>query len=251
MLKAIFKKIWAIYALVLLMILMVGSLPYYLTVFTLFPKKGIKALIYYNHHVLPKIYFVLLLIRVKVVGRELLDKNQSYLIVSNHRSSLDFIINSYAFPGIYRFLAKQELSKLPIIGYVIKHTCVLVDRTSLMSKAKSILKLKEFLKDGYSVFIYPEGTRNLSDQPLASFHDGAFKIAAQIGAPIAVQTIVNIDDVSAKGKSIGLNPGTVYVYWEKPYETKGLKGAEVDQLKDEIYEKMKSRIENFNSTSDK
>ncbi len=249
MIKNLLKKVWAIYALIMLMILMVVSLPYYLVVFTLFPRQGIKTLIYYNHHILPAIYFALLLIRVKVEGRELLDKDQSYLIVSNHRSSLDFIINSYAFPGIYRFLAKKELSKLPIIGYVIKHTCVLVDRSSLMSKAKSIIRLKEFLKEGYSVFIYPEGTRNLTDEPLSAFHDGAFKIAAQIGAPIAVQTIVNIDQVSAKGKSIGLNPGTVYVFWEKPYETKGLKGDKIDELKDQIYQKMKSRIEQFNSAS--
>lgn len=245
---SLLKKLWAIYALILLMILIIISLPYYIIVFYIFPSKGIKGLIYYNHHVLTNIYFRLILIRVKVHGREYLDKKQSYLIISNHRTSLDFIINAFSYPGIYRYLAKKELSKVPILGYLIKHTCVLVDRSSTISKAKSIIKMKEYLLDGYSVFIYPEGTRNLSDQALSPFHDGAFKIAAQLGIPIAVQTIVNIDEVSEKGKSIGLNPGVVHVFWEKPYETKGLKGEAVTELKESIYNQMKSRIENFNST---
>ena len=242
----ILKKVWAIYALILLMVLIIISLPYYIFVFYVFPKKGIKGLIYYNHHILTNIYFRLILIRVKVYGKELLDRNQSYLIVSNHRTSLDFIINAFAFPGIYRYLAKKELSKIPILGYLIKHTCVLVDRTSAISKAKSIIKMKEFLKSGYSVFIYPEGTRNLTDQPLRQFHDGAFKIAAQLGIPIAVQTIVNIDNVSEKGKGIGLNPGTVQVFWEKPFETTGLKGEAISELKDKIFNSMKNRIDSAN-----
>jgi len=92
---SLLKKLWAIYALILLMILIIISLPYYIIVFYIFPSKVIKGLIYYNHHVLTNIYFRLILIRVKVHCREYLDKKQSYLIISNHRTSLEFIINAF------------------------------------------------------------------------------------------------------------------------------------------------------------
>ena len=114
-------------------------------------------------------FFLLTLIRVKVINRRLLDKDQSYIIVSNHISSIDFMLNAYAFPKAYKYLAKYELSKVPLFGFIVKRLCVLVDRKNAESRRKSITYLRKTINEGFSVFLYPEGTRNQSDKPLRDF----------------------------------------------------------------------------------
>ena len=205
-------------------------MPFYLVVFFLFPKKGTNWLIWFSHHVLTQIVLTLTLVKVKVEGREKIDPNQSYIIISNHQTLVDFIPNALAFPGIYRFLAKQELQRVPIFGYIIKRFCVLVDRSSVSSRAKSIVYLKKVLSDGVSVFIYPEGTRNTSGDLLGNFQQGAFRLAIQTGTPIAVHTIVNMNDISAVNGTPDLSPGVLKIVWDEPIETKNMTAEDVPML---------------------
>ncbi|MFN0037358.1 MAG: lysophospholipid acyltransferase family protein, partial [Saprospiraceae bacterium] len=171
---------------------------------------------------------------------ERLDPKQSYVLVGNHNSSLDFILNGHAFPGVFRFLAKQELLKIPVFGFIVRKMCLIVDRSSAMSRARSVVALKQQLAEGWSIFIYPEGSRNLSGQPLAPFFDGAFRIAIQTGAPVAVQTIVNIRHITANGA--GLRPGTVRVVWETPIPTGGLGAGDIGTLKEQAEGLMRRRL---------
>ena len=234
-------KIWAIYAAALFLILMTLSLPIVGLNMLLTPgKRALRSNIYYLHHIFTPIFLTLVGIRLKVEGQERLLPKQSYVIVGNHNSSLDFIINGHAFPGVFRFLAKQELLKIPIFGFIVKKMCLVVDRSSAMSRARSVVALKQQLAEGWSIFIYPEGSRNLSDQPLAPFYDGAFRIAIQTGAPVAVQTIVNIKHITANGA--GLRPGIVRIVWDEPIPTAGLGSNDIDTLKEKAENLMKQRL---------
>ncbi|MGI9160117.1 MAG: lysophospholipid acyltransferase family protein, partial [Saprospiraceae bacterium] len=170
----------------------------------------------------------------------------SYVIVSNHRSSIDFILNSVAFPGIFRFLAKQELMKIPIFGWVVKKMCLTVDRSSAMSRARSVVEIKKQLARGWSVLIYPEGGRNRTEYSLAPFYDGAFRIAIQTGAPIAIQTVQHVEAVSATVKSVDLWPGTVYVAWDEPIETARLTADDIPALKETIRSRMNVHLQQRN-----
>jgi len=203
-------------------------------------KRALRNNIYYLHHIFTPIFLTLVGIRLKVEGGERLNPKQSYVIVGNHSSSLDFIVNGHAFPGIFRFLAKQELLKIPVFGLIVRKMCLIVDRSSAMSRARSVVALKQQLAEGWSIFIYPEGSRNDSDQPLAPFFDGAFRIAIQTGAPVAVQTIVNIRQITANGS--GLCPGTVRIVWEEPISTAGLGTEDINILKEKAESLMRSRL---------
>ena len=236
-----FRKLWAAYALVLFLVLMTLSLPVLL--FNMVASPGPKALrhnIWYLYHAFTPVFLTLVGIRLRVEGRERLDPQQSYVIVGNHRSSLDFIVNAHAFPGVFRFLAKQELQKIPVFGWVVKKMCLIVDRSSAMSRARSVVALKQHLAEGWSIFIYPEGSRNRSGEPLGPFYDGAFRIAIQTGAPVAVQTLVNIADITANGA--GLWPGTVRVVWDVPISTEGMKSDDVAALKERAEGLMRARL---------
>ncbi len=229
------RKIWAIYAVALFLILMTLSLPIIGLNMIISPgPKALRRNIWYLHHAFTPAFLTLVGIRLKVQGQEKLDPHQSYIIVGNHRSSLDFIVNGHAFPGVFRFLAKQELQKIPVFGWIVKKMCLIVDRTSAMTRARSVVAMKQQLAEGWSVLIYPEGSRNTTQAPLGPFFDGAFRLAIQMGAPIAVQTIVNIRAVTSSTQPLDLRPGTVRIVWDTPIPTAGLKAEDIPALHKQV-----------------
>ncbi|HFA48258.1 MAG TPA: 1-acyl-sn-glycerol-3-phosphate acyltransferase [Bacteroidetes bacterium] len=238
----IFRKIWAIYGITVFFILWTILMPFYLIAFLLFPKSWTKAIIWFSHHIYTRLFFTLILVRIKIEGLEYLDKKKTYIIVSNHLTALDFMVNARAYPGVYKYLAKIDLVKIPVFGFIVKKLCVLVDRKSRESRVKSIAYLRQTLKDGYSVFLYPEGTRNETDAPLLPFHKGAFSTAIESGCPVAVQTIVKIKHVSGKASGLDLFPGTIKVVWSKPISTEGMTNKDVLKLKEKVEAIMREQL---------
>lgn len=234
-------KIWAIFAAAVFLMLLSISLPLIGLNMAFWPgQRALRKNIYFLHHIFTPAFLFLVGIRLKVEGQELLDPNRSYVIVGNHNSSLDFILNAHAFPGVFRFLAKQELQKIPVFGLIVRKMCLTVDRSSAMSRARSVVALKQQLADGWSIFIYPEGSRNIGNEPLGMFYDGAFRIAVQTGAPLAIQTILNIDHITAGGS--GLRPGTVRIAWDQPIETRGMNAEDIIPLKERTEQLMMERL---------
>ncbi len=239
----VFRKIWAVWAAAIFLILMFLSLP--IVGLNMVISPGMRALrrnIWYLHHVFTPFFLLTVGVRMRVEGRKKLKREQSYVIVGNHRSSLDFIVNAHAYPGVFRFLAKQELQKIPVFGLIVRKMCLIVDRSSAMSRARSVVALKQQLAAGWSIFIYPEGSRNRTNEPLAPFFDGAFRIAIQTGAPLAVQTLVNIRDITGADGG-GLQPGIIKVVWEEPIITAGMTAADIPALRERVEGLMRMRME--------
>jgi 1-acyl-sn-glycerol-3-phosphate acyltransferase len=232
----ILRKLWAIYGITVFFLLWLVLFPLYYLAFLVFPRPWVRHIIWFSHHVYTRLFFGLTLVRFKITGLENIDHKQSYIIVSNHQTALDFMMNARAFPGVYKFLAKKELIKVPVFGFIVRKLCVLVDRSSGASRSSSMKYLHRTLEeDGYSVFIYPEGTRNTTADPLLPFHKGAFRIAIESQKPIAVQTIMNVEKISnPKTKGLDMSPGTVRIVWSKPIETAGLTMADVDRLSEQV-----------------
>jgi 1-acyl-sn-glycerol-3-phosphate acyltransferase len=238
------RKVWAAYGIVVFFLLLFILFPLYYLAFLLLPKSWRKYSFWFNHHVFTAIYLTLIGVRVRVAGKNKLHKNQTYIIVSNHISLLDFIINAHSYPGIYKYLAKKELGRVPLFGFIVRKHCVLVDRTSASSRAASLKFLGKTLDDGYSVFLYPEGTRNRSSEPLLPFHKGAFKIAIESGNPLAVQTIVGIDKVAGRGNALEMWPGLIDVKWSDPIQVKHLTMNDVDALIEKVRQLMLAQLKN-------
>jgi len=244
----ILRKIWSVWAVAIFLILMFLSLPIVGLNMILTPgKRALHHNIWYLHHVFTPFFLMTVGVRMKVEGRKKLSRGQSYVIVGNHRSSLDFIVNAHAYPGVFRFLAKQELQKIPVFGLIVRKMCLIVDRSSAMSRARSVVALKQNLAEGWSIFIYPEGSRNKSGNPLGTFFDGAFRIAIQTKAPLAIQTIVNIHEITG-ADGAGLWPGVVKVIWEMPIETEGMTTEDIPKLKEQVEEIMRQRLESYSNS---
>jgi len=238
----ILRKIWLLWAVLLFLLMMGFNLLVLFLNSAVFPEeRALRYNIWWLHHAFTNVFLPLIGVFLVVEGRDQLDPAKSYVIVGNHKSSLDFILNARAYPGGYQYLAKQELQKIPIFGWVVKKMCLIVDRGSPMSRARSVVMLKQKLAKGISIFIYPEGSRNRTTEPLGPFYDGAFRIAIQTGAPIAVQTITNINRVAGPDDS-WLQPGVIRIVWERPIETAQLTDADIPALRENVASMMTSRI---------
>ena len=239
----IFRKIWAIYGVFLFGLLLIISIPFYFIFFVFFPKRGVNIAVWYSAHVFARMFFILTFLRIKNHGLENIDLNRAYILLSNHSSSIDFMANAYAYPGVYRYLVKKELLKIPIMGFVLKRISVVVDRASKESKKKSLQALNQILEQGTSIFLYPEGTRNRTQEPLTQFKNGAFRLAIETGTPILTQTLVNARKISDPRIGIDYSPGTLHVVWNKPIETKDLDLNDLEELREKVYQQVLDNLE--------
>src|SRR6187549_2250360 len=95
------------------------------------------------------------------------DRSLQYIFVSNHISYMDSPVMMKAIrKQHFRVLGKAELGQIPIFGFIFKNAAVSVDRKNPENRAKSVLTLKSIIRRGISVFIFPEGTFNLTHKPL-------------------------------------------------------------------------------------
>lgn len=129
--------------------------------------------------------------KVIVLGRENIPEG-AVLYVGNHRSYFDIILTYSHFPGTTGYVAKKEMLKCPLLRDWMKNIhCLFLDRENIKEGLKTILTGVEEVKNGVSLCIFPEGTRNKENGILLPFHEGSFKIAEKGGVPVVPMTIVN------------------------------------------------------------
>jgi 1-acyl-sn-glycerol-3-phosphate acyltransferase len=156
------------------------------------------------------VFSMLTFIRYDVVGREHIIKSKSYIYVSNHTSFLDLPGIAMTIRGQFRPLAKKELLKIPVFGWITRATCIVVDRTSNESRKKSMNHLKELLSMGINILIFPEGTQNRTKEIMQPFKDGAFRIAMDTEKPILPMIVLGAGKLMPPG-TINLRPGRIKI----------------------------------------
>jgi 1-acyl-sn-glycerol-3-phosphate acyltransferase len=121
---------------------------------------------------------------VRVVGKEYMETPGAKIYASNHTSYFDVLPLMLGLGVPYRFVAKMEVGRMPFIGTFLKQMGHLkFDRTDPESRLRQADEMEEFLRDGESVFVFPEGTFT-SEDGVRPFQLGAFKAAVATGAPI-------------------------------------------------------------------
>lgn len=134
--------------------------------------------------------------KVIVRGKENIPAGTSVLYVGNHRSYFDIVLTLNHFPNITGYVAKVEMLRYPLLNLWMKNIhCLFLDRSDIKKGMKTILEGIEDVKNGISLCIFPEGTRNKTPDTFLPFHEGSFKIAEKGGVPVVPMTIVNSADV--------------------------------------------------------
>ena len=114
-----------------------------------------------------------------------LAKDHAVVFVFNHISYIDIpIILKALRKKRIRVLGKAEMGRIPVFGFIYRNSAVMVDRESEEARLRSVRELKKVLAKDIAIVIAPEGTFNMTHQPLKEFYNGAFKIAVETGVPI-------------------------------------------------------------------
>jgi 1-acyl-sn-glycerol-3-phosphate acyltransferase len=171
--------------------------------------------------------------------------NQQYIYVANHISYLDAPVIVKTLRSPIRVLGKSEMAKVPVFGYIYKYAVVIVNRSNAEERAKSVRQLKSVLKKGISIFIFPEGTFNLTHQPLKDFYDGAFRIAIETQTPIMPVLFLDAYNRMHYRSVFALTPGGSRSVFLEPVPVNGYTLADVAKLKQQVYDLMDAKLREY------
>ncbi|MGC3943916.1 MAG: lysophospholipid acyltransferase family protein [Chryseolinea sp.] len=240
-LKEVLLKLYAFWVFLVFSVFMILLLPGIVLPFFLGQKFGWIG--YKFLRLWSWIFSKLTFISYSFYGRENFKPGKSYIYVSNHTSFLDIPGLTMLFPGEYRPLAKKELLRIPVFGWIARSAAVIVDRSSGESRKRSMDKLKKMLLDGLSILIFVEGTQNRTKEPLQPFKDGAFRIAIDTQQPVLPMVVVGAGPLMPPG-TIRMRPGHVKLFVAPEIPTAGLGNADLAELKQQTHDVMLRMILN-------
>jgi 1-acyl-sn-glycerol-3-phosphate acyltransferase len=157
------------------------------------------------------------------------------IFASNHESVLDIWVLFVAIPRQFRFIAKQELYRIPIFGWYMRiggH--VPVDRSNRARAVASLAKAGATIRGGTSIVVFPEGTRSRTGR-IQPFKKGPFVVAKEAGVPVIPIAISGSGAVTPSHR-LAVHPGTIRLAAGDPVDPAAF--AEKEQL----LEAVRSRI---------
>jgi 1-acyl-sn-glycerol-3-phosphate acyltransferase len=160
---------------------------------------------------------------VIVTGTENVPLNEPVLYVGNHQCNMDIPLLFSSAPQSMAFVAKKEMEKIPFLGYWMREQgCVFIDRENARSSLKAINQAIGNLKLGYSMAIFPEGTRSKGPK-IGDFKSGSLRIAMKSGVkviPVSIKDSYKL--VGKKGKNI---PAKVSLHYSEPIDSRNFKDS--------------------------
>lgn len=171
--------------------------------------------------------------KIHISGDIISDPRHPYVVVCNHQSMADIPLISNL-PWEMKWLAKIELFKLPILGWMMQLSGdISVDRKNPRSGAQALIKAQHILEQKCSVMIFPEGTRTL-DGRVRQFTDGAFHLAIKAKVPVLPLVIEGSRDCISKNNWRFGKPSDIFLKVMPPIETFSFSMTDVPSLRDTV-----------------
>lgn len=135
-------------------------------------------------------------VELTVIGEENIP-DEAVLFIGNHRSFFDIILTYSRCKRLTGYVSKKEVEKVPLLSTWMRFLyCLFLDRSNLRAGLNTILQAIEYVKQGISICIFPEGTRNKGEElSLLPFHEGSFKIADKTGCAVVPISINNTAEI--------------------------------------------------------
>jgi len=172
-------------------------------------------------------------VRVLVDNRAQLVPGQPYVFMANHASSLDIWVMFIAVPRRIRMIAKKQLGRIPLLGWVMwAGRFIFIDRQNGVAARRSIELAGQRIRNGDSVMLFPEGTRT-RDGSLGFFKKGGVHLAVKAGVPIVPVALRGTRALMPRG-SLLLRSGTVKAIIGEPIPTEGLSEEERAVLNERV-----------------
>lgn len=177
-------------------------------------------------------------IRVIAEGFDALPRDAAFVFVSNHLSLADTPLMAGWLPTSFRFLAKDSLMRVPIIGgHLRRGGHIPVERDDARAAVRSLARAERLLREAkVSILVFAEGTRS-SAGALQAFKAGAAHLAIKAGAPVVPIAVHGTADVMPKGRKL-LRPGVIRILAGDPISTEGLGPRD----RDTFTERLQNRV---------
>jgi 1-acyl-sn-glycerol-3-phosphate acyltransferase len=175
------------------------------------------------------------------------NRKKAYIFVSNHISYLDgpFLVKALRQP--FRPLGKVEMGKVPVFGFIYRNAIVSVDRSSAANRAESVQILKSIINKGISVMLFPEGTFNMTTNPLKDFYDGAFRIAIETQTPVKPVLMLDAYRRMPYETLFSMSPGLNRLLFLDEIPVEGYTVEDIGRLKDKVYAIMEKKLIEYNA----
>ena len=239
--------IYCIYALLLFIGIMLLFFPFIL-IASLFGRITGGNMIYRICMLWGDLWFFLIFIYHRNYYEQPLAKDKQYIFVGNHISFLDAPLIVKALRQPIRALGKTEMSKVPVFGFIYKYAVVRVDRSSADNRAKSVRNMKSILKKGMSIVVFPEGTFNMTGEPLKDFYDGAFRVAIDAQMPIKPFLLLDLYDRLNYKSVFSLTPGKSRAIFLEEISVEGLVQKDLPVLKQKVYDLMNKNLREYKAS---
>jgi len=168
-------------------------------------------------------------IRVSVTGLENITKGKQYIFATNHQSYFDILALLSFIPVPFAFIMKEELMAIPLLGKAMQSAGYLgISREDPRKAIHGINKAIEKVKQGFSLVIFPEGTRSL-DGKLNEFKRGAFNLALKTKLDIVPVAIDGSFRIVKKGR-LYINKGSFKLKILPPIPTSSISKKEIPNL---------------------
>ena len=174
--------------------------------------------------------------KVTVEGLENIPENETVLFVSNHQGNFDIPLLLGYLPISVGFVDKIELNKITIVRVWMERLhCVFMERDNPRQSLLTILKAIEYLKEGYSMVVFPEGKRSKGEE-IGDFKAGSMKLALKSGVKIVPVTIEGTYKLMEEHNKI--KSGDVYLTIHPAIDVTNLSNDEKKYLHETVKEKI-------------
>ncbi|MBA3648232.1 MAG: 1-acyl-sn-glycerol-3-phosphate acyltransferase [Chitinophagales bacterium] len=183
-----------------------------------------------------RILFLFTGIIYEIRYEKILDRSQTYIFCPNHFSYIDIPMSALVVKRNWRFMAKTELSTIPVLNIFFKRLDITVDRRNLRESYKANQKAGESLDEGINIVVYPEGTIGSHQPELERFKNGPFRLAIEKQVPIVPVTMADNGKILfVDGWKMYGRPGIARVFVHSPVETHGMTMADLPMLKNKVF----------------
>jgi 1-acyl-sn-glycerol-3-phosphate acyltransferase len=170
-------------------------------------------------------------------GLELIPRDQPLMYVSNHSSMFDIWALSATLPPSVRFVAKQELFKIPLLGGAMRAAGhIPIDRAARKKAFEAYDEAARLIRAGTTPVVFPEGTRSRTGE-LLPFKNAPFGLAIAAQVPIVPVYVHHTFEILPKG-GWRLRPRPIRLLVGPPIPTKGLQAADRERLRDQVRDAM-------------
>ena len=182
--------------------------------------------------------------RINIVGLENIPKDQTLLFVSNHQSNFDIPLLLSCIDVPKGFIAKKELENWPFISTWMKYiNCIFMDRDNLRKSAEAIVDGIKLLQSGYSMVVFPEGTRS-KGKPVNEFKGGSFKLATKSKCSIVPITINGTYKLMESNNNL-VKSADIELVVHPLIETSKLNKEDLEKLPETVHSIISNKYKNY------